>query len=108
MNDDLISRNALLEEVNNFSTKITGHANVAAIAIMEETKKSIIRIIDEQPSACGVDAIIDTVKSGGVFGMDLEKFLMDVFEGIHNAGGCDATDNYGKGWDDTIAEMERQ
>ena len=39
MSNDLISRSALLKEINNFSIRITGSANAMAIAIMEETKK---------------------------------------------------------------------
>lgn len=51
MSNDLISRSALLKEINNFSIRITGSANAMAIAIMEETKKSIVKMIDEQPTA---------------------------------------------------------
>lgn len=57
MSGDLISRKALLEEVNNFYMKITGSANAMAIMIMEETKKSIVRIIDEQPAIYDVDKV---------------------------------------------------
>lgn len=51
MDNDLISRSALLKKINNFSMRINGSANAMAIAIMEETKKSIVKMIDEQPTA---------------------------------------------------------
>lgn len=57
MSNDLISRSALLEEINNFSMRITGSANAMAIAIMEETKKSIVKLIDEQPTTYDVDKV---------------------------------------------------
>lgn len=50
MNNDLISRKKLLEEINNFSMRITGSFNTAQISVVEEAKKSIIRIINEQPT----------------------------------------------------------
>lgn len=62
MSDDLISRSALLEELNNFSMRITGSDNVAAITIMKETKKSIAKIIDEQPTAYDVDKVVEQLK----------------------------------------------
>ena len=50
MSDDLIRRSVLLEEIGNFSMRITGSANAMAITIMEETKKSIAKMVDEQPA----------------------------------------------------------
>jgi hypothetical protein len=50
MSNDLISRKKLLEEINNFSMRITGSFNTAQISVVEEAKKSIIRIINEQPT----------------------------------------------------------
>ena len=50
MSNDLISRSALLEEINNFSVRITGSANAMALVIMDETKKSIMRMVEEQPA----------------------------------------------------------
>ncbi len=57
MSNDLISRSALLEELNNFSMRITGSANAMAITIMGETKKSIAKLVDEQPTAYDVDKV---------------------------------------------------
>ena len=62
MSNDLISRSALLEEINNFSMRITGSANAMAITIMEETKKSIAKMIDEQPTAYDVDKVVEQLK----------------------------------------------
>ena len=59
MSNDLISRSALLEELNNFSMRITGSHNAAEITIMKETKKSIARMIDEQPTARDVDKVVE-------------------------------------------------
>ena len=59
MSNDLISRSALLEEINNFSMRITGSANAMAISIMEETKKSIAKMVDEQPTAYDVDKVVE-------------------------------------------------
>lgn len=50
MNNDLISRKKLLEEINNFSMRITGSFNAKQIYAVKEEKKSIIRIINEQPT----------------------------------------------------------
>lgn len=62
MSNDLISRSALLEEINNFSMRITGSANAMAIAIMEETKKSIAKLIDEQSTAYNVDKVVEQLE----------------------------------------------
>lgn len=63
MSNDLISRSALLEEINNFSMRITGSANSMAITIMEETKKSIAKMIDEQPTAYDVDKVVEKIEA---------------------------------------------
>lgn len=63
MSNDLISRSTLLEEINNFSMKITGSANSMAITIMEETKKSIAKMIDEQPTVYDVDKVVERLES---------------------------------------------
>ncbi len=65
MSYDLISRQALMEEINNFSMKITGLANTMAITIMEETKKSVAKMIDEQPVVYDVDKIIKHITETG-------------------------------------------
>lgn len=62
MSNDLISRSALLEEINNFSMRITGSANAMAITIMEETKKSIAKLIDEQSTAYNLDKVVEQLE----------------------------------------------
>lgn len=54
-----------MEEINNFSMRITGSANTLAITIMEETKKSISKVIDEQPTAYDVDKVVDQIRTSG-------------------------------------------
>ncbi len=57
-----IDADMLIEEVNNFSMRITGSANGKRITIMEETKKSIAKMIDEQPTVYEVDKVIETLE----------------------------------------------
>ena len=57
MSDDLISKNTLLEKLKDFRMTITGSANAMALTVMDETKKSIMRIIEEQPIAYDVDEV---------------------------------------------------
>lgn len=71
MSNDLISRSALLEEINNFSMRITGSTNAMAITIMEETKNSVSRMIDEQPTAYDTDKVVE----------QLEKRYMEMVDG---------------------------
>ena len=51
----LIDADLLLEELNSFSMKITGSANAMALMVMGETKKSIAKMVDNQPTAYDVD-----------------------------------------------------
>ena len=62
MSNDLISRSALLEEINNFSMRVTGSANAMALVIMDETKKSIMRMVDEQPDVYDVDKVVERLE----------------------------------------------
>ena len=57
-----IDADMLMEEVNHFSMRITGSANGMAITIVEETKKSIAKMIDEQPTVYEVDKVIETLE----------------------------------------------
>lgn len=52
----------MLEELESFSMRITGSANSMALAIMEETKKSIAKIIDEQPIAFDVEKTVEQLR----------------------------------------------
>lgn len=62
MSNNLISRSVLLEEINNFSMRIPGSVNAMAITIMEETKKSIAKMIDEQPTAYDVNKVVEKLE----------------------------------------------
>lgn len=62
MNDDLISRKALLEELKEFKMSITGSANAMALTMMDETKKSIMRIVDEQPTVYDKEKIVNRLE----------------------------------------------
>ncbi len=54
----LIDADLLLEELNSFSMRITGSTNAMALMVMAETKKSIAKMIDEQPTAYDVEGRI--------------------------------------------------
>lgn len=71
MSNDLISRSALLEEINNFSMRVTGSANTMALVIMDETKKSIMRMVEEQPDVYDVDKVVEQLEEMR------EEMLMD-------------------------------
>lgn len=58
----LIDADLLLEELNSFSMRITGSANAMAITIMEETKKSIAKMIEEQPIAYDVNKVVERLE----------------------------------------------
>lgn len=62
MSDDLISRKALLEELEKFTMLITGSANAMALMVMDETKKSIMRIIDEQPTVYDKNKVLEQLE----------------------------------------------
>lgn len=54
----LIDADKLLEELSSFSMRITGSANALALSVMYETKKSISKMVEEQPTAYDVDEVI--------------------------------------------------
>lgn len=59
--DDLISRSALLEELKDFCMTITGSSNAMALMVMDETKKSIMRMIEEQPTAYDKEKVVEQI-----------------------------------------------
>lgn len=61
MINDLISRSALLEELKDFRMTITGSANAAALMVMDETRKSIMRMVEEQPTAYNTEKVIEQI-----------------------------------------------
>ena len=67
MSDDLISRKALLEEIQSFRCSITGlraGKGVRASAA-DEYRKSILQIIEDQPTAFDKEKAIDELKEEG-------------------------------------------
>lgn len=64
MSDDLISRKTLLEEVRNFQCSITGlRAGKGVLArAADEYRKSILQIIEDQPTAFNKEEAIKELK----------------------------------------------
>ena len=62
--NDLISRKAVMEEIESLTVRITGlRSGKGALAeFMREYKKSVLRIIDEQPVAYDVDAVVEQLE----------------------------------------------
>ena len=67
MSDDLISRKAVPEEILSFRCSITGlRAGKGVIShAAEEYRKSILRIIEEQPTAFDENNVIEKLKAEG-------------------------------------------
>lgn len=65
MSDDLISRKALLEEIRSFRCSITGlRAGKGVFASAEdEYRKSILQIIEDQPTAFDKEKVTQELKS---------------------------------------------
>ena len=66
MSDDLISRKTLLEEVRSFRCSITGlRAGKGVLArAADEYRKSILQIIEDQPTAFNKEEVINEIRSG--------------------------------------------
>lgn len=64
MSDDLISRKALMEEINSLTMSITGlrAGKGVLVKFMEEYKKSVLKCIDESKTAYDVDAVIEKLE----------------------------------------------
>ena len=65
VSDDLISRKALIEEIQSFRCSITGlRAGKGVLAhAADEYMKSVSRIIDEQPAAFDKERVIEELRS---------------------------------------------
>lgn len=70
----LIDADLLLEELNRFSMRITGSANAMALAVMYETKKSISKMVGEQPTAYDVDKTVKRLEVNSEYMSD-ELFI---------------------------------
>lgn len=63
MSDDLISRKALLEEIENFRCSITGLGTEKGLdCYADEYRKSILQIIEDQPSAFDKEKVMNEIK----------------------------------------------
>lgn len=64
MSDDLISRKALMEEMNSLYMSITGlrAGKGVLLKFMEEYKKSVLKCIDEAQTAYDVDAVCEEIE----------------------------------------------
>ncbi len=93
MSDDLISRKALLEELESFSMRISGSTKAMALMIVEECKKSFARMIDEQPVVYDLDKVLEQLKEnsfvlGGWIGVsDVKVIKAEKALGIARSGG---------------------
>ena len=74
MSDDLISRKSLIEEIRNFRCSITGlRAGKGVLArAADEYRKSILQIIENQPTAFDKEKVIEELKEEGCI-IDDEK-----------------------------------
>ena len=65
---DLISRSALMKEIESLSMRIIGlrAGKGVLVEVMNEYKKSVLRIIDEQPTAYDVDAVVEDMQDSTV------------------------------------------
>lgn len=65
MSDDLISRKALMEEIQSFRCSITGlRAGKGVLAhAAEEYRKSILQIIEDQPTAFDKEKVIGELRN---------------------------------------------
>lgn len=65
MSDDLISRKALMEEIQSFRCSITGlRAGKGVLAhAADEYRKSILQIIEDQPTAFNKEKVIEELES---------------------------------------------
>lgn len=61
---DLISRSAVMKEIESLSMRITGlrAGKGVLVEVMNEYKKSVLRIIDEQPTAYDVEEVVQQFK----------------------------------------------
>ena len=64
MSGDLISRSALMEEIKSLRVTITGlrAGNGILNEILEQYKASVLRVIDEAPTAYNVDKVVEQLE----------------------------------------------
>lgn len=62
MKDDLISRRVLLEELKEFTMSITGSAKAMVLMVTDKTKRSIMRIVAEQPTVYDKEKVVERLE----------------------------------------------
>ena len=64
MSGDLISRSALMEEIKSLQVTVTGlrAGNGILREIMEQYKASVLRVIDEAPTAYNLDKVVEQLE----------------------------------------------
>ena len=69
MSDDLISREALMKEIQSFRCSLTGlsEGKGAAVRVADEYRKSILQIIEEQPTAFDKEKVIEQLNRCRVY-----------------------------------------
>lgn len=55
-------KKALLEELKEFKMSITGSKNAMALMVMDETKRSIMRIVAEQPTVYDKEKVVERLE----------------------------------------------
>ena len=84
MSDDLISRKALIEEIQSFRCSITGlRAGKGVLAhAADEYMKSVSRIIDEQPAAFDKEKVIEKIRNvpHGYYNAEIENEIAEIVE----------------------------
>ena len=65
MSDDLISRKTLIEEIMSFRCSLTGlRSGKGMLALVaDQYRKSILQIIEDQPTAFNKEKVIEEIKS---------------------------------------------
>lgn len=63
--DDLISRSAVKEEIESLQMIVTGlrAGKGVLLEFMKQYKESVLRIIDEQPTAYNMDKVVEEVSN---------------------------------------------
>lgn len=57
MSNDLISRSSLIKSIEKYSPQVAGSANAMTLKIIDECKKSFIRIVQSEPVAYDTDKV---------------------------------------------------
>lgn len=87
MSNDLISRKALIEEIDSLYMSITGlrAGKGVLLKFMEEYKKSVLKCIDEAPTAYDIDTVCEEISnvSHGYLNVETEEEIIEI---VKNGG----------------------